>query len=204
MENIIKYSGTNNIMSDLMNMAMNVALYSMSYGHNSNPKHNNNKSNNNNDGVKRRETCDSIGSKPNNLLAYSHRYECDHGDLISQCNEVNDADLESPVVPIHDEKNYQQLHHQYLIINNIIDQNVHVDNNVDGTWFIDLNSDGNRIETPSGSDDDGKDKGKEKEKDLLAALEPDEIIKNARSLGVKKHEDQNENRLDPQDIDIII
>ena len=70
-QNIIKHSGMNNIMSRQMNVAMNMALCIMSYGHNSSSKHNNNNSNISiSDDVKRREACESIGSKSNKSFAY--------------------------------------------------------------------------------------------------------------------------------------
>ena len=152
-------------------------------------------------------------------------------DIIDMLNEVNDADLESPVVPIHERKQLSAVPspipgpQQYYRSKSSRRQFGNITFNVDGTSFIDdfdLNPDGNRIETPPESDDE--EGGKDKEKDLLAALEPDDMIKTARSLGVKKqiddehdiqidirygennpNEDENENhkiyRLDPADID---
>ena len=77
-QNIIKYSGMNNIMSGQMNVAMNMALCTMSYGNNSSSKHNNNNSNISiSDCAKRREACESIGSKSNNSFAYLHGYDSD-------------------------------------------------------------------------------------------------------------------------------
>ena len=54
-------------MSRSINMAINMPSYSI-----------------------RSETCESIGSKSNNTLVYSHRYECDHDDskVMTRLNEL--------------------------------------------------------------------------------------------------------------------
>ena len=93
MKNIIKIVALHgkDIMSGSINMAMNMPSYSMSDGHNSSPKRDNNNSNINiDDGVERRETCESIGSKSNNTFVYSHLDECDHDDskVMKPLNEL--------------------------------------------------------------------------------------------------------------------